>query len=375
MSDLVGEVKGPLLGVRVLDMTTLLPGPFASQILTSLGATVVKVEPPGGDLMRTLAPATFAAVNRGKRSVVLDLKSEDGLATMRALVRGADVLIENFRPGVMNRLGFDVKTVEALRPGIVNLSLSGWGQHGPSAQFPGHDGNYLARTGATYLSATRGQLPTDVNPISIADLAGSLYGVIGILSALLRPESRTATKLDVSLFSSALSLMMPRLAEYGAHGGRPTGDELMRRRAGRGVYEAQDGGLLVLAAVEDHFWVRLCEAIDRPDLAERPDLRSNEQRSARFDEVDEALRSAIARHPRETWLRRMRDFDVPASAVLEPWEVHGDDQVRHLGVMSEWPEGIAAFVPITGLALTETAPDSPLLDADGERIRNQGWPD
>jgi crotonobetainyl-CoA:carnitine CoA-transferase CaiB-like acyl-CoA transferase len=250
----------------------------------------------------------------------------------------------------------------------VYVSLSGWGQTGPAAQDPGHNATYLARAGATHLTGPRGSDPSDEVPVEIADLGAALYSVIGILSALRnrRPEG---VRLDISLFGSAVALLAPRLAEYAAKG-NPSRDDLLRRPA-HGTFRTADGRFLTIAAVEDSFWIGLCEAIGRPDLGRRQDLADYNARCAHADEIDEAVSAALGSGSCEHWLDILSQYDVPAVPVLEPWQLPDDPQVRHLGALPAWPD-VRAFLPISGLSTT-TATAVPEIDSSGPAIRRSGW--
>ncbi|MFP5476993.1 MAG: CoA transferase, partial [Gammaproteobacteria bacterium] len=183
------EPAPPLAGITVLDFSELLPGPFFTQMLAEMGAEVIKVErPPHGDNARRLGPGGFEAVNRGKKSVLLDLKDEAGRARAHALLAGADVLVESYRPGVMTRLGLDHASLQAAHPRLVYVSLSGYGQDGPWAQLPGHDINYLAAAGVMALSGEPGGPPAPGFGLPAADLCGAMYALSATLAALLQRQ-------------------------------------------------------------------------------------------------------------------------------------------------------------------------------------------
>lgn len=357
----------PLTGVRILDLTSLLPGPFASQMLVDLGATVIKVERPGGDPMRYLSAGTFPVVNRGKHSIALDLRAEEDRALAVALATEADVLLENGRPGATARLGLGFEELKEQNPTLVYLSLSGWGQDGPAAGEPGHNGDYLARAGGTWLTGAPGTPPSEAVPVVYADLGAGLYGVIGVLAALREP--RRARHIDVSLFATGHALLAPRYGEY-VHKGMPSRDELLRRPA-HGVFEAADGHYLTVAAVEDPFWFALCDLIGRPDLAARDDLVDYARRTRHADEIDEAVAAAFRSRPRDEWLALLREHDVPAAPVLRPEEAVADEQAQHLGIQSHWPD-VRAFLPVAGLPVREGG-GVVATDAAGDRVRASHW--
>lgn len=360
------ETGLPLAGVRVLDLTSLLPGPFASQLLADLGATVIKVERPGGDPMRQLSPGTADAVNRGKHSIELDLRDPEDRELAVELAVDADVVLESGRPGATDRLGLGFEVLSERNPRLVYLSLSGWGQGGPSAAEPGHNANYLARAGATHLTGEPESPPSEAVPVAQADLGAALYAVIGVLASLREP--RRARHLDVSLYGASMALLAPRFAEY-VHKGMPTRDELLRRPA-HGVFRAKDGEYLTVAAVEPQFWTAFCEVIGHPELARREDLRAYDERCRKADEVDALVAEAFRGRPRDEWLSMLRDRDIPVAPVLRPEEAVADAQARHLGVQPEWPV-VQTYLPVLGFGATVAA--SVTADGSAERIRSYRW--
>lgn len=362
--------SAPLAGVRVLDFGTLLPVPFATQVLADLGATVVKVERPGtGDPLREYVPAMFTAVNRGKHSIAADLKDPGDVALLLDLVETADVVVEGFRPGVMDRLGLGFTALAERNPRLVHLSINGWGGDGPASGEAAHNENILATAGATHLTRTRTAPPTDAFPIPVADLSAALYSVIAILAALRDPD-RTAQHLETPLIASTLAFMTPRLAEYLA---KPEESrEFMMSRPANGVYATGGGGHVVLVAVENHFWTGLCAALGRPDLAARPELAGYQGRFAAEREIAEAIEAALAPLTRDEAVSLLRAHGVPCTPVLRPDEITSDPQVRHLDLLPDWPD-VRAFLPVRGLAV-RSAGGVPGLDADGEVLRAGGWP-
>lgn len=293
----------PLTGKRIVDLSRYAPGPYCSLVCASLGADVIKVEaPPGGDPLRALDRVAFDRLNRGKRSIVVDLKSEDGASSFRRLLRTADVLIESFRPGVMSRLGLDYDALERDVPGIVYLSISGYGQSGPFARRPGHDVNYVASAGG--LDGMSRPLP-----LQVADFAGGgLFGVIAILAALAEGEGRF---IDLSLHEGVLSLSV--LADSDA------GDRLSGRYADYTLYETRDGRTLAVGALEPRFWEAFCGAIDRPDFIDRrddPGLR---------DEVAAIIEARTS----DEWNELFGKMETCVEAVRTPVEAADHPQTRH----------------------------------------------
>jgi alpha-methylacyl-CoA racemase len=281
----------PLRGLLVVDLTLLLPGPFASRELLRLGARVVRIEPPGGDPMRSIAPAWHDALNAGKESVVADLKAEPDLG--RALLRRADVVLTSFRPGVAERLGLGAGDLSAR---TVFLNISGFG---PGNLGAGHDLNYLGWAGA--LADTAPALP----PLPVADLAsGSLTAVARVLAALLERERTGAgSRLDVSMTDESHNLVAHRV------GGEPTGRMLTGGLACYRVYGTADGRQLTLAALEERFFRRLCELIERPDLVAFHWQAGEQERLAG------ELEAVFAARPLSDWLDRFDGEDVCVGPV------------------------------------------------------------
>ncbi|MDH3712755.1 MAG: CoA transferase [Gammaproteobacteria bacterium] len=289
----------PLSGVRVVDFSTLAPGPLATLMLAGAGADVIKIERPhDGEDLRRFAPlrdgesANFALLNKGKRSVALDLKDPDARGELEELIRDADVLVEQFRPGVMRRLKLDYASVRAINPSIIYCSITGYGQSGERAQRAGHDLNYLADTGMLALSGDADGSPV-IPPVLIADLAGGSYpAVINILLALhQRERTGVGSQLDISMTDNLFPLMFWALGEHIAGGAVPehgsgwcTGGTPRYR-----VYATGDAGYVAVAALEQRFWTTFCEVVDMPD-----ELRDDSQdpaATATYIEVTIAART------------------------------------------------------------------------------------
>lgn len=266
-----------LSDIRVLDLSQFLPGPFATQMLADMGADVVKVEPPKGDPMRMLDPVTndrgpspyHALVNAGKRVVTLDLKSDDGRQAFTDMVTAADVLMESYRPGVMERLGFGHAHLRDLNSRLVHCALSGYGQNGPMRLVGGHDINYVAAAGQLGLTGPDAK-PHIAYPM-VADYAGAMQSVTAILGALVgRGTTGKGAYLDVAMADSVLAWQSQALTAL-KRGNPPARDANMLTggAAFYGVYETADGRFVSLGAIEAVFWSNFCDAVERPDLIER----------------------------------------------------------------------------------------------------------
>jgi crotonobetainyl-CoA:carnitine CoA-transferase CaiB-like acyl-CoA transferase len=317
---------GALHGLRVLDFSTLLPGPLASLMLAEAGAEVIKIERPGtGDEMRTYPPqrggqsALFALLNRGKKSLSLDLKQPGALDRLQPLLARTDVLIEQFRPGVMERLGLGYEQLRALCPRLVYCSITGFGQDGPRAQLAGHDLNYLAITGLLHLARGQDGAPP-LPPTPIADIAGGTYPALtNILLALVaRERTGQGCRIDVSMTDSLFTLAYWALAQGLAGGDWPRpGSGLVTGGSPRyQVYACADGRWLAAAPIEERFWQRFCELIELP-----PALRAA---SADAALVTREVARIVAGRPGAHWQRLLEGEDVCCCLVRELREALDD---------------------------------------------------
>ena len=322
----------PLDGIRVLDLTRLLPGPYASHILASFGAEVIKIEKPGeGDYMREYIPKTqgvnaaFFTINRGKESFAVDLKHDAGKAAFHALVKKSDVVLDGFRPGVMDRLGLGYKQLRKVNPELVYAALTGFGQTGRYAQLAGHDLNYVAFGGMLDLVRESGTIAS-VPGVQIADVAaGALPTVIGILLALQhRAGGNGGQMVDIAMFDSILGLMPVQIADYTATKRRPKRghERLFGRYACYNVYPVRNGRSLAVAALEPKFWEELCIAIEREDLIDDQYVEGDAQ---------EILKAELTRtfQKREVadWMEIFLELDVCVTEVREISRVVQDDHV------------------------------------------------
>jgi CoA:oxalate CoA-transferase len=354
-------MPGPLHGLRVLDFSELLPGPFLTGCLAELGAEVLKVErPPAGDPVRRMSPGVFGAVNRGKRSALIDLKQPEGREKARALAADHDVLVESFRPGVMARLGLGYAELAAINPRLIYASLSGYGQDGPFAAVPGHDLNYLSAAGMQALSGGGAGVP-------VADLCGSVYGLAGVLAALLqRGVTGRGQFLDVSLTECALHWMNPRLGRFAGAGADTL--EAQRRlslaRPGYGVFPCRDGRAISIGALEDHFWARLAAALQLApfDTAEHARMA---QRAPQTETINALIATRCAEEDSAGLLDRLLAADVPAAPVLAPAELAGFPQFLTRGAMQETELGPLARFPVR-LEGMEPLGAAPPLDGRAE---------
>lgn len=325
----------PLEGLRVLDLSRLLPGPFASMVLADLGARVDKVEDPkGGDYLRVMPPsapdgmnAIFHGLNRGKRSLVLDLKRPEGRDTLLRLVPRYDVLIESFRPGVLARLGLGYDVLHEAHPGLVICAITGYGQDGPLVDRAGHDLNYLARAGVLgFTGPSEG--PPQPPGMQVADVGGGLYGLVGVLAALYeRTRTGRGRVVDVSMAEAAASFAIFGFGTRagGADPGRG-GDVLCGGIAPYGTYATKDDRAVALAALEPKFWLAFCAGVGIP--GDMQALVPGPHQAA----LKEKLRAIFRTKTRDEWAAFNTAHDCCLEPVLDPAEALDDPHARHRGV-------------------------------------------
>ena len=319
-------------GIRVLDLTRLLPGAMATQYLADFGAEVIKIEQPGvGDYARTLFTPTgenpvFAATNRGKRSVELDLKTEDGRDTLTRLARNADVLIESFRPGVMDRLQLGYDTLRTENPRLIYASLTGYGQDGAMRDAAGHDLNYLAMSGALDLNGEADQPPAVPN-LQIADLAGgAMQAALGILLALVaRERTGMGQFVDVSMTRGSAAMLTIAFAQLAAtQRGITRGEGILSGAyACYSVYRCRDGRFIAVGALEPKFWNTLCTALEREDLIPRHYASQSEQAKLKSE-----LAATFERRESADWIRELGSLDCCVTLVRTIEEAAACDWLR-----------------------------------------------
>lgn len=346
----------PLEDVKVVDFSFHLPGPLASLILAEAGAEVVKVERPGtGDELRLIPPfATdegigFAMLNRGKKSVCVDLKAPRAFEMLEPLLRRADVLVEQFRPGVMERLGFGYEAVKAINPGIVYCSITGYGQAGPNSMKAGHDLNYCAEAGLLSLTSDSSGRPT-VPQVTIADIAGGSYPAVMNILLALRRRDRTGVggHLDIAMSRNLFALQYWAVGENAIQGRppAPSGSLLTGGSPRYAIYKAGDEAFLAAAPIEDRFWQRFCELIDLPHEY-RNDLDDPER-------TREAVAAIIAQAPADHW-DRLLGADCCCAKVRNLQEAMADEHFATTGTFDRKVE--------TADGRTFTGATVPVVDA------------
>jgi len=350
-------MHAPLRGVRVLDLSRLIPGPFCTLILSDLGASVDKLEDPHvGDYLRVFPPfkrglsGRFNALNRDKRSLCLDLKKPEGRDALLQLAKNYDVVVESFRPGVLDKLGVGFAALSEKNPRLILLSISGYGQDGPYRERAGHDLNYIALGGVLGLAGPPDR-PPPVPAVQLADIAGgALFGAVGILAALYeREKSGRGQQIDLSMCEGALAFAIPELGNFDAAGTPPRrgGELLIGGVACYGIYRTKDGRFLSVGALEPKFWAAFNTAIGRPvDMSE---LVAPEAEQAR---VRGEIQAILETRTRDEW-EQILVGDVCVEPVLAADELAAHPQHRARGM----------FYEIDGLTQTRT----PFGTTDGHR--------
>ena len=373
---------GPLSGITVVDLTRVLAGPYCTMLLAELGARVIKVEAPGrGDDAREYGPfvngksAYFISVNRGKESIALDLKAPADREIFEKLLDRADVLVENFRPGTMEKLGYGWEDLHPRFPRLIYAACSGFGHTGPHATRPAYDMVVQAMGGIMSITGQPGGEPTRVG-LSIGDLAAGLYTTIGINAALFeRAMTGVARKVDVAMLDCQVALMENAIVRYSATG------EIPGPLGGRHpsitpfqVFRTADGHMIV-ACGNDVMWRRFCEVIGRPDLVEEPRYASNRLRNENHDALEAEIQAELSKRNTAAWLEMLDAAGVPASRINNVAQLLEHPQIgpRNMAVEVEDPKAgrlrIAGNpIKLSGVPDAPTRATAPDVDEDREKI-------
>ena len=344
---------GPLQGIRVLDFTRVLAGPAAALALADLGAEVLKVEPPGsGDETRLFPPYRegtshyFLSVNRGKKSLVLDLKTSEGVALARELAAKCDILIENYRPGVMDRLGLGYEALSALNPRLIYCSISGFGLNGPLRDRPSFDIVLQALSGALSVNGEAGRAPTKLG-IPLGDLVGGINGPIAILGAL---HERSVTGrgrfIDVSLLDGMLNLLgyLAQLSFFTGEDPRPQGAE-HPNLVPYGIFPAKDGSIIIACLMND-FWRRICMALERPELVQDPRYATSDARRGQRQAVNEIVSAFTRERTVDALVELFTRHDVPHAPILGVKEALAQPQAVAREMVVETEHAVLGKIPI-----------------------------
>ena len=330
-----------LKGVKVLDLSQYIPGPFATRQLADLGAEVIKIEPPAGDPMRRIlyqgpdaVSPIYRHINRGKKIAFVDLKTESGQSTFANLLAEANIFLESFRPGVMDRLGFDKTRMMTINPALVYCALSGYGQTGPYRHRSGHDINYLAASAALSVSGTRDQAVMPFPPI--ADHAGALQAATTILAALYRQQKEgSGCYLDLSLFEASLSWQY--LSCFGDN--RHRGEGLLSGGAAcYNIYHCADGGQISLGALEPHLWTNFCVAVDKDDWINR------QQEQLPQLELIRELQQLFGQGTLAHWTQILDQCDCCFHPLVQPEELAHQIQISARGAFNQHGPGFPGMI-------------------------------
>jgi crotonobetainyl-CoA:carnitine CoA-transferase CaiB-like acyl-CoA transferase len=371
----------PLTGITVLDFSHALAGPYCTMLMAAYGAQVIKVEGPEGDIGRTWGPpfigsdaAYFVGLNSGKQSLAIDLKTPQGLEACRKLSQRADILVENFRPGTMNRLGLDYASLSAANPRLIYVSISGYGQTGPRRLEPAMDLIIQSASGLMSITGTEAG-ETVKTGHSIADITAGLFSLIGAMMALeARHRTGRGQFVDVSMMDTVMSTMISNFARFLASGKipRPLGtlfDGIVPYRN----YQCADREITI-AVASDKLWKSFCEAISRSDLSDHPDYNSNQLRVKNRGVLEPMLEAMFRSQPAAHWGELFATHGVPATVVRNLKEVVEDEQTRVRNMTPVVQHAEAGPIRVLGVPvqLSETpgriAGAAPLLGADTETV-------
>lgn len=374
----------PLAGVTVVDLTRVLAGPYATMILARLGARVIKVEAPGtGDDARAIGPFAngkslyFSAINFDKESIALDLKTASDKEILDGLLSMADVVVENFRPGAMDRLGYGWESVHAAHPSLIYASTNGFGSTGPYAERAAYDIVVQGMGGVMSVTGHPGSPPTRVG-VSIGDMTAGLYLALGIVSALLKraqDPSRAGTRVEVAMMDCQLALLEGALTSYHRLGSvaRPEGSR-HPSIAPFQAFETADRHIII-AAGNDRLFSRLCDVLERADLASDARFTSNRLRREHLDALQQEMERTLHARPAREWLERLTAAGVPCAPIQSIDEVAADPQVAARGMIHAIEDPIAGTLHVVGnpikmSGVPEKVPHRPPpeLDADREAV-------
>ncbi|MDA8024348.1 MAG: CoA transferase [Gammaproteobacteria bacterium] len=381
MSAKSATTEGPLTGLLIADLTRTLAGPYATMMLADMGARVIKVEPPGGDDARRFGPfadgrsAYFASVNRGKCSIALDLKSADDRAIFEKLAARADVLVENYRPGVMRKLNYDWAALRELNPRLVYAAISGFGQSGPRRDLPAYDLVAQAMGGIMSITGGEGGPPVRVGT-SIGDISAGLFALAGILAALhRRAQSGRGGMVDVGMLDCQVAMLESAIGRVFA-GESPA--PLGMRHPSIAPFDGfcvGGGEQMIIAAGNDALFSKLCAALGAAELANRGEFASNDLRVKNHAALKSALENVLAKKPAEKWLEILRAAGVPCAPINDIDAVLNDPQVGARNMIIDAVDADGRRMKMAGNPVKmpdfpdpPTRAAAPELDADREAV-------
>lgn len=362
--------KGPLAGIRVLDFTRVLAGPAASLALADLGAEIIKVEPPGtGDETRTFPPLRdgeshyFLSVNRGKKSIVIDLKTDAGVALAKDLAARCDILIENYRPGVMDRLGLGYETLSAFNPRLIYCAISGFGMTGPLKDRPSFDIVLQAMSGALSVNGEPGALPTKLG-IPLGDLVGGINGPMGILAALYeRSVTGRGRLIDVSLMDGMIGMLgyLAQLAFFTGEDPKPQGAQ-HPNLVPYGIFPASDGSI-VIACLTNGFWGRICAALDMPGHVEDPRFDTIEKRRDNREAINAMISEFTIQRTVKELAALLAEHQVPHAPILGVKDALSQPQAIAREMVVETEHKVLGKIPIVNRSIRFPGNAQPVPEA------------
>jgi crotonobetainyl-CoA:carnitine CoA-transferase CaiB-like acyl-CoA transferase len=329
-------------GIKVVDLTRALSGPFCTMMLGDFGAEVIKVEPPGGDETRLWGPpfvggesAYFLSINRNKKSIVLDLRKNEGVEIVKRLARDSDILVENYRPGTAKRLGVDYDSLKKVNSKLIYCSISGFGQTGPDKDKPGYDIITFAASGMMSITGEEGRPPVKAG-VPVSDIGAGMYAAYAIVSALFRrSRDQSGEYIDASMLEGQISWLTHQAAAYFATGENP--NRLGSSHASIVPYQAFKArdDYFVLAVGNDELWAKFCTTLSRPELKEDPRFASNPARVKNKRELESLLESIFANDTAEGWVRKISSAGVPCCQINKLNQVFSDPQVLSRRMVTE----------------------------------------
>jgi len=373
---------GPLSGIVVVDLSRILAGPYCTLLMAEMGARVIKVEPPkGGDDARAYGPFVkgkstyFASVNRGKESIALDLKAEADRKIFEKLLEKADVIVENFRPGTMEKLGYGWDTLHKKYPKLIYASASGFGHSGPNSKDPAYDMVVQGMGGIMSITGNEGQPPARVG-MSIGDVGAGLFTAVAVNAALVhRLKTNESTKVDIAMFDCQLALLENAIMRYTVEGEIP--GPLGARHPTITPFQAfrTADGAIIIAAGNDGLFVKTCEALGRPDIAADPNYKTNALRLKHHDKLEGELESVLTVNTTAHWLAVIGKAGVPCGPINNIKQALEHPQVAARNMLIEAPDGSGGTLKLAGNPLKmsafedpKTRRSAPDLDRDRDAI-------
>lgn len=376
------NTKGPLSGILVIDLSRILAGPYCTLLMAEMGARVIKVEPPkGGDDARAYGPfvngksAYFASVNRGKESIALDLKADADRKIFEKLLEKADVVVENFRPGTMEKLGYGWETLHAKYPQLIYASASGFGHTGPNSKDPAYDMVMQGQGGIMSITGNEGQPPSRVG-MSIGDIGAGLYTAVAVNAAIVhRLKTGESTKVDIAMFDCQLALLENAIMRYTVEKEIP--GPLGARHPTITPFEAfaTADGSMIIAAGNDSLFIKMCEALGRPDMATNPEYKSNALRQKSQKKLKDEIESVLKTNTTDHWIAVVSKGGVPCGPINNIAQAIEHPQVAARNMLVDVPDGSGGTLKLAGNPLKMSAfPDpttrrpAPDLDSDRDAI-------